>query len=302
MTDRLFDTSLLRRRRARTAEDFPQHAFLLERAAEEILSRLRAVVRHFAVALHTGAHHGSVTEALRTSEQLGLVIAADTCFPLLRQAEGIRLVCDEAWFPISEASLDLVVSTLSLQFVNDLPGALVQIRRALKPDGLFLAALLGENTLSELREAFAAAESELEHGASPRVAPLADVRQLGGLLQRAGFTLPVTDVDRFQVTYDSLFALMNDLRAMGATNVLTARSRKPLRRETLFRAAEIYASRFAAPGGRISATFDIVYLAGWAPAPEQPQPLAPGSATTRLADVLGRQEVAAAQKAKPEQE
>ena len=167
---------------------------------------------------------------------------------------------------------------LSLQFVNDLPGTLVQIRRALKPDGLFLAALLGGETLTELRQAFAAAESEIEGGVSPRVAPFADLRDLGALLQRAGFALPVTDVDRITVRYDSAFALMHDLRRMGATNALIDRRRTPLRRATLMRMAEIYAERFADADGRLRATFEIVWLSGWAPHPSQQQPLKPGSA------------------------
>ena len=143
------------------------------------------------------------------------------------------VAADEEALPFRDGTLDLVVSALALQFVNDLPGVLIQIRRALKPDGLFLAALLGGETLTELRQAFAAAESEIEGGVSPRVAPFADLRELGALLQRAGFALPVTDVDRLTVRYDSVFGLMGDLRRMGATNALDARRRTPLRRATL---------------------------------------------------------------------
>jgi len=191
-----------------------------------------------------------------------------------------------------------VVSALALQFVNDLPGVLVQIRRALKPDGLFLAALMGGETLTELRQSFAAAESEIEGGASPRVAPFADLRELGALLQRAGFALPVTDVDRVIVRYDSAFAVMHDLRRMGATNALLARRRVPLRRATLLRMAEIYAKRFADKDGRVRATFEIVWLSGWAPDPSQQQPLKPGSAKTRLADALGAREISTGEKAR----
>src|SRR6202012_544789 len=178
----------------------------------------------------------------------------------------------------------LVISALALQFVNDLPGALVQIRRALKPDGLFLAVLLGGETLTELRQAFAAAEAEIEGGVSPRVAPFADLRDIGGLLQRAGFALPVTDVDRVVVRYGNAFGLMQDLRRMGATNSLIERRKTPTRRATLVRMAEIYAERFADPDGRIRATFDIIWLSGWAPHESQQTPLAPGSARMRLAD------------------
>jgi SAM-dependent methyltransferase len=179
------------------------------------------------------------------------------------------------------------VSLLALQGVNDLPGALIQIRRALKPDGLLVAALLGGGSLAELRQAFAQAEGELEGGASPRVAPFADLRDLGGLLQRAGFALPVTDSDLFHVRYASPFGLMRDLRRMGLTNALNDRRKTPLRRATLLRAAEIYAERFADPDGRVRATFEIVWLSGWAPHESQQKPLRPGSAKMRLADALG---------------
>jgi SAM-dependent methyltransferase len=190
-----------------------------------------------------------------------------------------------------------VVSALALQFVNDLPGTLIQIRRALRPDGLFLAAMIGGDSLAELREAFAQAEAEVEGGVSPRVAPFADLRDLGALLQRAGFALPVTDVDRLTVRYASPLALMHDLRRMGAGNALSERRRTPLRRATLRRVLEIYAERFADPDGRIRATFEIVWLSGWAPHESQQQPLKPGSAKTRLADALRAQEISAGEKA-----
>ena len=199
--------------------------------------------------------------------------------------------------PFGDGIFDLVVSALALQFVNDLPGTLVQIRRTLKPDGLFLAALIGGETLTELRQSFAAAESEVEGGVSPRVAPFADLRDLGALLQRAGFALPVTDIDRIIVRYDSAFALMHDLRRMGATNLLIDRRRVPLRRATLMRMAEIYSERFSDADGRVRATFEIVWLSGWAPHPSQQQPLRPGSAKARLADALGTREISTGEKA-----
>jgi hypothetical protein len=169
-----------------------------------------------------------------------------------------------------------------------LPGVLAQIRRALRPDGLLLAAMTGGETLTELRQAFAQAEAECEGGVSPHVAPTADLRDLGALLQRAGFALPVTDVDRVVVRYDSAFALMQDLRKMGATNVLVERRRKPMRRATMLRMAQFYAERFADPDGRIRATFEIVWLSGWAPHASQQQPLKPGSATASLAEAVKR--------------
>jgi SAM-dependent methyltransferase len=180
--------------------------------------------------------------------------------------------------PLAPESLDLAVSGLAFQFVNDLPGVLAQIRRALKPDGLLLAAMIGGDTLTELRQAFAAAEAELESGVSPRVAPFADLRDIGALLQRAGFALPVTDVDRAVVRYDNAFALMRDLRRMGATNILVERRRIPTRRATMLRMAQIYGERFADADGRIRATFDVIWLSGWAPHESQQKPLQPGSA------------------------
>jgi SAM-dependent methyltransferase len=194
----------------------------------------------------------------------------------------VALDSDSETLPLQPVSLDLAVSALALQFVNDLPGVLAQIRRALRPDGLLLAAMIGGDTLTELRQAFAAAEAECEGGVSPRVAPFADLRDIGSLLQRAGFALPVTDVDRVVVRYDSAFALMHDLRRMGASNVLLERRRTPTRRATMLRMAQVYGERFADPDGRIRATFDIVWLSGWAPHESQPKPLRPGSARASL--------------------
>jgi SAM-dependent methyltransferase len=199
----------------------------------------------------------------------------------------LRVIADEEALPFADSALDLVVSGLSLQAVNDLPGVLVQVRRALKPDGLFLAALLGGDTLTELRQSFAMAESELDGGVSPRVAPFPDLRDLGGLLQRAGFALPVTDVDRITVRYATPLALLHDLRHMGAANPLVERRRVPLRRATFMRAMEAYAACFADADGRVRASFDIIWLSGWSPHESQQKPLRPGSAKKRLADALG---------------
>ena len=218
---------------------------------------------------------------------------AGTRLPL---AAGLRIAADEEWLPFAPASLDLVVSGHGLHFVNDLPGALAQIRAALKPDGLFLASLLGGSSLHELREALLAAEEELEGGASPRVAPFADARELGALIGRAGFALPVADSDILTVGYPDAIALMRDLRGMAAANALVDRRRIPLRRATLHRAAEIYAERFPHPDGRIRATFEVVTLTGWAPDPSQQKPLRPGSARMRLADALGTSEMGTGEK------
>ncbi|MGO9045265.1 MAG: methyltransferase domain-containing protein [Xanthobacteraceae bacterium] len=292
----IFDRMLLRARRRRATAAGPE-TFLLDHVASDLAERLTAVLRRFDLVLDLGAPGDAVRGALAGLPSIGTVISADTVLPG-RAANAPRfVVADEEKLPFGAAAFDLVVSALSLQFVNDLPGALVQIRRVLKPDGLFVGALAGGDTLTELRQAFAAAESEIEGGISPRVAPFADLRDLGALLQRAGFALPVTDVDRIIVRYDSAFALMRDLRRMGATNTLLDRRRTPLRRATLMRVAEIYAERFADADGRLRATFEIVWLLGWAPHPSQQQPLKPGSAQARLADALGTREISTGEKA-----
>ena len=290
----IFDRALLRQRRRRAAALGPAN-FLLDRVADDLAERLTTVLRHFDLAVDLGTPGEAVRNALARLESIGRIVAADV-MPDAARGE-IFVAADEETLPFGDATLDLVVSALALQFVNDLPGVLVQIRRALKPDGLLLAALLGGETLTELRQSFAAAESDIEGGVSPRVAPFADLRDLGALLQRAGFALPVTDVDRVTVRYDSVFGLMHDLRRMGATNALLARRRTPLRRATLQRMAEIYAQRFADDDGRLRATFEIVWLSGWAPHPDQQQPLKPGSAKARLADALGTSEISTGEKA-----
>jgi SAM-dependent methyltransferase len=291
----LFDRRLLARRRARAARAVGSNGksapdFLLGRAADDIMDRLAVIKRAFPVAVNLGAHNGLLGARLRASGKHDLVIDTDSVAEMLALGADTRVLADEEALPFRDAALDLVVSALALQFVNDLPGTLVQLRRALKPDGLLIAALLGGDTLMELRQAFLAAEEELEGGASPRVAPVGDLRALGGLLQRAGFGLPVVDSDRVTVSYAHPLALMQELRAMGATNVLHDRRRTPLRRTTLMRACEIYAERFSRPDGRVLATFEIITLTAWVPHESQQKPLAPGSAKTRLADALSTKE------------
>jgi SAM-dependent methyltransferase len=289
----IFDRPLLRARRQRAAALQPA-TFLLDRVADDLADRLAAVLRRFALALDLGTPVEAVRAALARLGSVDKIVAAS----VMPAGEATASVAaDEEALPFRDAAFDLVVSGLALQFVNDLPGTLVQIRRALKPDGLFLAALIGGETLTELRQSFAAAESEIDGGVSPRVAPFADLRDLGALLQRAGFALPVTDVDRVTVRYDSVFALMHDLRGMGATNALIDRRRAPLKRATLMRMAEIYAERFGDDDGRLPATFEIVWLSGWAPHPSQQRPLKPGSARARLADALGTREISTGEKA-----
>jgi SAM-dependent methyltransferase len=292
----MFDHRLLRARRARAAALGPS-TFLLERAAEDLSDRLAAVLRRFDRALDLGTPTDALRRVLAASGKVGTIIAADPPGATRADRPELAVVADEEVLPLRDASLDLVVSALALQFVNDLPGTLIQIRRALVPDGLLLAALAGGDTLTELRQAFAAAEAEIEGGISPRVVPFADVRDMGALLQRAGFALPVTDVDRVTARYPSPIALLHDLRRMGAANPLVERSRRPLRRATLRRMVEIYGDRFSDRDGRVRATFEIVWLSGWAPHASQQKPLAPGSARQRLADALGTSERSAGEKA-----
>lgn len=267
----LFDRALIGARRARAARLGPA-TFLLDRVTEDLVERLGAVLREFSAAADVG------TPDFRLAKMLGGRMAV--------REVGLLGGDDDERLDLAAESIDLAVSALALQFANDLPGVLAQLRRALRPDGLFLAALLGGDTLTELRQAFAAAEAEVDGGLSPRVAPFAGLRELGALLQRAGFALPVTDVDRLTVRYDNALALMADLRRMGATNPLADRRRTPLRRQTLIRAVELYAEHFSDPDGRIRATFEVVWLSGWAPHESQQQPLKPGSAKFSLADAV----------------
>jgi SAM-dependent methyltransferase len=282
----LFDTALARRRLAR-AERNGFAGFLTDRLAEDLDDRLGAVLRDFSSALDLATPGLAATRLLaaRYPQARQLRLAA------LPETGGGRIVGDPEILPLATGSLDLAVSLLALHAVNDLPGTLIQLRRALRPDGLFLGCLLGGATLTELRQSFAVAESEVEGGISPRVAPFAAVREAGALLQRAGFALPVADTDTLTVRYSDPSGLMRDLRAMGMTNVLTERRRTPLRRATLLRAAEVYAERFSDPDGRVRATFEVLWLSGWVPHESQQKPLRPGTAKSRLADALGTVEL-----------
>ena len=295
----IFDRALLVRRRNRAAAGAARHEFLLARVADDFGERLAAIQRRFPVALNLGAHHGLLGRRLRQIPGVEMVVDVEAAPRLLAQCEAQRVRADEEALPFRDQSLDLVVSGLALHLVNDLPGTLIQIRRALKPDGLLLAALLGGDTLIELRTAFLAAEEEIEGGASPRVAPFADVQDLGALLQRAKFALPVVDADTVTVTYADALALMCEIRGMGAANALNARRRVPLGRKTLLRAMEIYRQRFGLANGRVPATFEIITLTAWAPHENQQQPLQPGTAKMRLADALGTVEQPAGDAAGP---
>ena len=275
----VFDRALYRRRLGRAlSAGYPD--FLLTRVAEDLDERLSTVLRRFDVALDAGTPLPVAAPAL-ASRSGTILRLAETAAP------GASLVGDLEALPLAPASLDLAVSLLALHAVNDLPGALIQLRRALKPDGLFVGCLLGGQSLGELRQVLLAADVEVTGGASPRVSPFADLRDCGGLLQRAGFALPVVDSETVTVRYRDLFGLLGDLRAMGWANALVERSRRPLRRGVLLRASELYAERFADPDGRLRASFEFVWLSGWAPHESQQKPLRPGSARARLADALG---------------
>jgi SAM-dependent methyltransferase len=285
--EQVFDPALLveRKRRARSA-GIADADFLMRRAADDLGERLSTVGRDFPEAAALFCQTAAAAEVLKASGKAGNIRRIEADAALLGGATGT--VATPETVPLPAGSLDLAVSLLSLHSMNDIPGMLVQIRRALKPNGLFLGALAGSGTLAELREALLIAETELSGGASPRVAPFVDVRDAGGLLQRAGFALPVADTETIRVRYASMFELMRDLRAMGETSVLAARPRRPVPLRLFTRAAEIYAERHAEADGRIPATFQIVWLSGWAPHASQQKPLKPGSAAARLADALAQ--------------
>lgn len=286
---RIFDRSLHARRRARAAAGYSDYSFLKKIAAEDIALRLSAINRRFDRVLDLGAHDGLLADTLRADPmvgpRLGEITTAD-----LSAAFAPDVIADEEALPFAEGSFDLVVSALSLHWVNDLPGALIQIRRVLKPDGLFIGAVLGGRTLSELRQSLLSAEEEVRGGAANRVSPYLDVIDGAGLLQRAGFAMPVADNDARTVRYAHPLKLLGDLRGMGETAAFASREAPPLTRGILMRAMDTYARRFSDPDGRVRATFEFVTLSGWAPSPDQPKAKRPGSATVRLADALGVKE------------
>ncbi|WGJ14336.1 methyltransferase domain-containing protein [Methylocapsa sp. D3K7] len=281
----IFDRCLIRRRLARAAAAGSE-CFLIFHAIEEFVERLASIKREFRSVLDAGTPSPQLAERLADILNPPLFVRMAPLAALAGTLPLVRLAGAEEDLPFAPEIFDLAVSVLSLQNLNDLPGALVQLRRVLKPDGLFLGCLLGGHSLLELRTALAVAETEIFGGVSPRVAPFADVRDMGGLLQRAGFALPVADSEPLTVRYSDMFGLMRDLRGMGATNALVTRRRKPATKRFFMRAANIYAERYADPDGRVRATFELIFLSGWAPHESQQKPLAPGSAKMRLADAL----------------
>lgn len=298
---RIFDRELHAKRRTRAARTYPDFAFLKQLASEDIAARLSAINRKFNRVLDLGAHDGTLGRVLRADPivgpRIGEITATDLSPAFANIASG--MVVDEEALPFEDQSFDLVVSALSLHWVNDLPGALVQIRRVLKPDGLFIGVALGGRTLTELRQSLLAAEEEIRGGAANRVSPFMDVIDAAGLLQRTGFAMPVADNDARKVRYGHPLKLLGDLRGMGETAALASRDAPPLTRGILMRAMEIYAQRFADADGKVRATFEFVTMSGWAPSADQPRPKRPGSATVRLADALGTKELPAGEKSDP---
>jgi SAM-dependent methyltransferase len=281
---RVFDRRLVRLRRDRAAATVAQVAPVLEAVADRLLDRLDDTTRRFSRALEIGGR-GVVAPLLR-ARGIPFVVSMDLSARMASRAGGLVVAGDEEWLPFAPESFDLVVASLSLHWVNDLPGALLQIRRALKPDGLFLASLPGLGTLQELRETLAGAESELRGGLSPRVSPFPDLRDLAGLLQRVGFALPVADAEALPIRYRSPMALFRDLRAAGETNAVLARDNRTPPRALL----PLAASRLPEDAEGIPASFRLLVMTGWSPHESQSRPARPGSATVRLADALGTEE------------
>jgi SAM-dependent methyltransferase len=297
----VFDRSALRVRRERAAREWEARSFLKREIASRLVERLDDVRRTFPLALDLGCHGDEVATALGDRKMgerktIECLVRADLGLGFARRADGPAVVADEEALPFAAQRFDLVMSAMSLHWVNDLPGTLIQIARILRPDGLFMAAMLGGATLWQLRQALAAAESEIEDGLSPRVSPFADLRDAAGLLQRAGFALPVADSETIDVEYANALDLMRELSAMGESNLVVERRRGLARRATLLRAAEIYRERFTQTSGRIAASFEVLFLHGWAPHESQPKPIKPGSARHRLAEALDATELSAGEK------
>ncbi len=282
----IFDRRAVRAHRERAAPTLADHDFLFNAVGEMLADRLDDVRRDFPLALDLGCHGGQMGALLGGRGAIGGLVQCDLSYRMVHRAGGLAVVADEEFLPFAEASFDLVLSCLSLHWVNDLPGSLIQIRRVLKPDGLFLGAMFGSGSLGELRAALDQADGREADGAGRRISPFADIRDAGALLQRAGFALPVADWDTLMVSYGDPFKLMRDLRGMGETNALGARRRNFTGRNTLEATADHYTAMHGDADGRIPASFEILLLTGWAPHASQPKPAAPGSATVRLADAL----------------
>ncbi|MEQ9345560.1 MAG: methyltransferase domain-containing protein [Thalassospira sp.] len=290
----VFDRQILKLRRDRAATRAQDFNFLFAETAERLADRLDDTTRSFPIAVDLGCHSGELGQIIGKRGEIEQLYQADISQRYAKAAQANNagntngtIVADEEFLPFAEGSLDLIISNLSLHWVNDLPGMLLQARRALKSDGLFLASMLGGETLKDLREALMTAEAEEEGGVSPRVSPFVDVKDAGALLQRSGFALPVVDADDLLIDYPDALKLMRDLSGMGESNLVAKRSRKFTKRSTLARAAAIYHERHARPDGRIHAKFQIIYLTAWAPDESQPKPLRRGTGQVSLVDFLG---------------
>lgn len=286
----IFDRKKIRTQRNRAIEKMEDHNFLIEWTSNQLLSRLDTIKKEFPLSLQIGTRATLNKDKIPGLELLITMDSTNT---------RNTVIADEECLPFAPESFDLIISALNLHTTNDLPGTLLQLKNTLKPDGLFLSAIMGGETLNELRDVFTQAEMEIKGGVSPRVAPFADMPQMGALMQRAGFNLPVVDSEIVTVTYDNLFKLMHDLRFMGEGNALNARSKSFNNRSFLMRAAELYKQRYSEPDGKIVATFEIIFLIGWAPHESQQKPLRPGSAENRLSDALGTKEFSTKEKATP---
>ena len=279
----IFDRSVVRQHRDRAATGYDNYSFLKDEIADRMVERLEEINRDFNVVLDLGAHKGVLGKGIKHD----LLVSSDLSQNMVADCTGHRLVCDDEVLPFKDASFDLIVSNLAMHWVNDLPGAMLQANRALKPDGLFLASIFGGETLKELRQSLMLAENEINGGVSPRVSPFADVRDVGALLQRAGFALPVADSDLITVSYDHPLKLMHDLRGMAESNAVFARHKGFTSKAVMLRAAEIYSENYGGGDDRVPATFQIIYMTGWRSHECQQKPMKPGSAKMRLADALG---------------
>lgn len=287
----IFDRARLAARRDRLAANFADYAFLRQRVIDDLESRLDDTTRRFQRGLELGSAGGELSARLIASGKAAAMLAADTAPAFLAAAEARGLdtaIADEEALPFPPASFDLILSPLALHWVNDLPGALMQVRTALQPDGLFAGALFGAGTLAELRSVLTEAESELTGGLAPRLSPLPALRDMAGLMQRAGFALPVADRDTVTVRYGDPRRLLADLKGMGERAAFAGSAGRPLPRRVLARAMDLYRDRYGEADGRVPATFEIVHVLGWAPAPGQPKPLKPGSAKVSLAAAVRR--------------
>jgi NADH dehydrogenase [ubiquinone] 1 alpha subcomplex assembly factor 5 len=295
-TNNIFDRTLLKQKRDRVSTSFSDYSFLINEVGDRLFDRLNDVNRGFENILNLGAREGFLSQSIASTQKGSFLISTELSEKFSNFWKGLGIICDEEYLPFKPKAFDLVISNLNLHWVNDLPGALIQINTTLKPDGLFLATMFGGDTLIELRNSLIEAEIKIEGGASPRVSPFADIKDMGGLLQRAGFALPVADIDTIKVNYPNAFKLMSDLRGMGESNNILKRKKNPLRRETIIEMAKIYQKRHGYESGEVPATFQIIYLTGWRPHASQQQPLKPGSAKMSLAAALKTKEIGTGEK------